>query len=122
MKAIMIGCLVLAFIVAVFYILLAAGIITPSTLAAKDWQIILIYVAAGCYILGGLLVLAKKRWLWIIGLVMNTLVMVFFFALYSKNLAVIFSLAGLATKIPQLILEAGLVYLIANYKKISGAN
>ena len=118
MKGIMIGCMVLAFISAVFYVLLAASIITVPSLASKDWQHVLIYVAGGCYILGGLLILAKKRWLWIIGLVMNTLVMVFFFVMYSKNPAVILSLPGLGTKIPQIILDVGLVYLIATYHHI----
>ena len=117
MKGIMIGCLVLAFIAAVFYVLLAAGIITVPTLGSKDWQRTLIYVAAGCYMLGGLLILAKKRWLWIIGLVMNTLVMVFFFILYRNNPAVMLSLPGLGTKIPQIILDVGLVYLIATYHR-----
>ena len=116
-KRIMIGCMVLAFIAAVFYILLASRVITASTLESKDWQHVLIYVAGGCYILGGLLILAKKRWLWIVGLVMNTLVMAFFFVMYSKNPAVILSLPGLGTKIPQILLEVGLVYLIATYKR-----
>jgi hypothetical protein len=115
-KGIMIGCMVLAFIAAIFYVLLAAGIITAPSLASKDWQRILIYVAGGCYILGGLLILAKKRWLWIIGLVMNTLVITMFFIMHSNNPAVILSLPGLGTKIPQIILEVGLVYLIATYQ------
>jgi hypothetical protein len=109
--------MMLALIVAIFYVLLAAGVIAVPTLESKDWQRTLIYVAAGCYTLGGLLILAKKRWLWIIGLVMNTLVMAFFFIMYRNNPAVIFSLAGLGTKIPQLLLEAGLIYLIATYQR-----
>ena len=109
--------MVLAFIAAIFYVLLAAGIISVPSLASKDWQRTLIYVAAGCYVLGGLFILAKKRWLWIVGLVMNTLVMAFFFIMYSSNPAVIFSLPGLGIKIPQIIVEVGLVYLIATYHK-----
>ena len=116
-KGIMIGCMVLAFVTAVFYVLLAASIITVPSLASKDWQHVLIYVAGGCYILGGLMIMAKKRWLWIFGLVMNTLVMVFFFIMYRNNPAVIVSLPGLGTKIPQITLEAGLVYLIAAYHR-----
>jgi hypothetical protein len=99
-KRIMVGCTVLAFIAAVFYLLLAASIIAVPSLASKDWQHVIVYAAGGCYILGGLLILAKKRWLWIVGLVMNTLVMVFFFVMYSKNPAVMISLPGLGTKIP----------------------
>jgi hypothetical protein len=116
-KGIMIGCMILAFITAVFYLLLAAGIITVPSSASKDWQKTLIYVAGGCYILGGLLILANKRWLWIIGLVMNTLVMAFFFIMYRSNTAIILSLPGLGTKIPQIILDMGLIYLIATYRQ-----
>jgi hypothetical protein len=116
-KGMMFGCMVLAFIAAVFYILLASRVITASTLESKDVYRVIMYVAGGCYILGGLLILAKKRWLWIVGLVMNTLVMGFFFTRYINNPAVIFSLPGLGTKIPQIILEMGLVYLIVTYHK-----
>ena len=112
MKGIMIGCMALAFIAAAFYLLLASGIITASTLTGTPVTRAFIFTAAGCYILGGLLILAKRRWLWIIGLVMNAVVMAFFFTMYSKNPAVILSLPGLGTKIPQIILEAGLIYLI----------
>jgi len=117
MKAIIVSCVVLALVTAAFYVLLAAGIITVPTLESKEWQRTLVYVVAGCYVLGGLLILAQKRWLWIIGLVMNTLVMAFFFIMYSKNPAVLFSLPALGTKIPQIILEVGLVYLIATYQR-----
>ena len=117
MKGIMIGCMVLAFIAAVFYILLAAGIITVP-LAGDGSHRAIIYVAGGCYILGGLLILAKKRWLWIVGLVINTLVIAIFFMMYRNNPAVMLSLPGLGTKIPQIILDVGLIYLIATYHHI----
>ncbi len=116
MKGIMIGCMVLAFIAGVFYILLASHVLTVPLNDEGKYQTI-VYAAGGCYLLGGLLVLAKKRWLWIFGLVMNTLVMAFFFVRYINMPAVIVSLPGLGTKIPQLILEAGLIYLIATYNR-----
>jgi hypothetical protein len=108
---------VLAFIAAVFYILLASHIVTVPLDDQGKYQAI-VYVAGGCYALGGLLILAQKRWLWIVGLVMNTLVMAFFFIRYINNPAVIVSLPGLGTKIPQIILEVGLIYLIATYNRI----
>jgi hypothetical protein len=117
MKGIMIGCTALAFIAGIFYILLASHVLTVPLNDEGKYQTI-VYVAGGCYILGGLLVLAKKRWLWIFGLVMNTLVMAFFFTRYFNNPAVYVSLPGLGTKIPQILLEAGLIYLIATYNRI----
>ena len=112
----MVGCMVLASIAAIFYVLLASRVITASTLESKDWQRVLVYIAGGGYMLGGLLILIQKRWLWIVGLVINTLVMVFFFVLYRNSPAVILSLPGLGTNIPQLLLEVGLVYLIVTHK------
>jgi hypothetical protein len=116
MKGAMLGCLVLALIAAAVYFLMGAGLITVPTLTTADAPPGIIYIAGGCYVIGGLLVLARKRWLWMVGLVMNTLVIVIFFMMYNQKPAIMFSLAGLATKIPQVLLEAGLVYLIATYK------
>ena len=117
MKRIMIVCLVLALFAAAVYFLMGAGVITVPTLSSEDAPAGIIYFAGGCYALGGLLILARKRRLWIFGLVMNATVIAFFFIMYNQKSDVIFSLAGLATKIPQILLEIGLVYLIANYNK-----
>jgi hypothetical protein len=70
-------------------------------------------VAAGCYLLGGLLVLARRRWLWITGAIINALVIVFFVLAYLHRPAVMFSPGGVATKAAQLLLEVGLIALIA---------
>jgi hypothetical protein len=113
----MIICLVLALFTAVVYFLLAAGIISVPTLNSSDAPRVIVYFAGGCYALGGLLILAKKRGLLIFGLVMNTIVIAIFFTMYRHKSEVIFSFPGLATKIPQILLETGLIYLIYNYKK-----
>jgi hypothetical protein len=52
---------------------LAVGDVVP----AQDGGIIN-DVAAGSYLLGGLLILARRRWLWVFGAVMNALVMLFY--------------------------------------------
>jgi hypothetical protein len=56
-------------------------------------------VAAGCYLMGGLMILLHRRWLWIVGAVINALV-------------IMFSAGGLTTKAAQLLLEVCLLYLI----------
>ena len=117
MKRIMIICLVLAIFAAVVYFLMATRTITVPTLSSEDKPAAIVYAAAGCYALGGLLILAKKRGLWIFGLAMNTLVIAVFFMMYNQKPDVMFSLAGMATKIPQILLEVGLVSLIVNYRK-----
>jgi hypothetical protein len=120
MKNATVICLVLAFIAALFYFLMGAGFITVPALNTTDAPATIVYVAGGCYVLGGLLILLRKRWLWIIGLFMNTLVIFIFVSMYIQKPEVMFSLPGLGTKIAQLLLEAGLIYLIATYKKSPG--
>lgn len=121
MKNGLIICLVLAFIAAIFYFLMGAGVIRVPSLSAADAPPGIVYIAAGCYALGGLLILLKKRWLWIFGLIMNTLVIGIFFMMYNQKPEIMFSLPGLGTKIAQILLEVGLVYLIATYRKKTAA-
>jgi len=117
MKVIMIFCLVLALVAAAVYFLMVAGIITVPTLNSSDAPRAIVYFAGGCYALGGLLILTQKRGLWIFGLVMNTIVILIFFTMYRHKSEVIFSFPGLATKISQILVETGLIYLIYHYKK-----
>jgi hypothetical protein len=58
------------------------------------------------------LVLARLRWLWIAGAVMNALVMLFFFLMYLERPSVLLSPGGIMTKAAQLLLEVSLIYLI----------
>ncbi|MBE9508222.1 MAG: hypothetical protein IMY86_09240 [Chloroflexi bacterium] len=63
------------------------------------------------------MILARKRWLWVIGAVINALVIVMFIAAYAARPGVLFSVPGLATKSAQILLEIGLIYLIVTYKQ-----
>lgn len=102
----------LAFISAVAYVLIARGMLAVGDLQLEQDGGVIIFVAAGCYLLGGLLILLRRPWLWIIGAVINALVILFFFNLYQDRISVMFSLGGMSTKIAQLLLEATLIYLI----------
>ena len=102
----------LALITALVYVLVGLGVLAVGDAASAEDGVNMAYVAAGCYFLGGLLIVLRRRGLWILGLVMNTLVMLFFFQMYQARPAVIFSPGGLATKIAQLLLEVTLIYLI----------
>jgi hypothetical protein len=106
----------LAWLAGIMYILMAAGVIHPGNLEGGNYTGI-IYVAAACYIIGGLLILVKKRWLWLIGVIFNALVIIFFYSRYVHQPDVITSVPGLGTKIPQILLEIGLIYLIFTYKR-----
>jgi hypothetical protein len=117
MKVILPGLLTLALLAALVYFLMGAGILQPGDLQAGDSPPGIAYFAGACYVIGGLLILARKRWLWVIGAVINALVIVMFIAAYAARPGVLFSVPGLATKSAQILLEIGLIYLIVTYKQ-----
>ena len=104
----------LALLTALAYVLIALGLLPVGTpqVAADGGPII--YVAAGCYLLGGLLILLRRRWLWVIGVLINALVLLFYFSMYQSRPEVLFSAGGLATKVAQVLLEGVLLYLIVS--------
>ena len=117
MKATLLGLLTLALLAALIYFLMGAGVLQPGDLQADDAPAGIAYFAGACYVVGGLLILARKRWLWVIGAVINALVIVMFIAAYTARPAVLFSVPGLATKAAQILLEIGLIYLIVTHKR-----
>jgi hypothetical protein len=102
----------LALVSAVAYVMIIWNILGVGDLQMAADGDVIVYVAAGGYLLGGLLILLRRRWLWIVGAVINALVMLFFFRLYQDRPTVMFSPGGIITKVPQLLLEATLIYLI----------
>lgn len=102
----------LALVAALAYLLIVWKILGVGDLQMAADGDAIVYVAAGGYLLGGLLILVRRRWLWIMGAVINALVMLFFFRLYQDYPSVMFSPGGIITKVPQLLLEATLIYLI----------
>jgi hypothetical protein len=102
----------LAMLASCAYVLIGFHILAVGDLQTADRPDTIIYVAAGSYLLGGLLILLRRRWLWIIGATINALVMLVFFSAYLERPAVLFSPGGLISKAAQLLLEAGLIYLI----------
>lgn len=102
----------LAFVAAFSYLLIQLGVLGVGDLKPTEQPAAIVFVAAGCYVLGGLLILVKRRWLWIVGAVMNALVILFFAMAYIQRPAVMFSAGGLVTKITQLLLEVCLLVLI----------
>jgi len=117
MKATLLGLLTLALLAALVYFLMGAGVLQAGDLPADEGPAGIAYFAGACYVVGGLLILAGKRWLWVIGAVINGLVIVMFMAAYASRPAVLFSAPGLATKSAQILLEIGLIYLIVTHKQ-----
>ena len=113
MKTTMIACTVLALMAAVAYALAGTNVIPVPTLGAEEAPVAIFSMAAGCYLVGGLLVLWRRRWLWTVGLAANTWVISIFFLAYHQKPEMMVSAPGLATKIAQVLLEVGLIYLVA---------
>jgi hypothetical protein len=103
---------VLALAAAASYVLMGLHWLGVGNIAMDDGTAVIPYVAAGGYLLGGLLILLRRRWLWIVGAVINGLVLWFFFSMYSANSSVLLSAGGLASKAAQVLLEIALLWLI----------
>jgi hypothetical protein len=57
----------LSIIAALAYLMIASGILAVGDLQLAEEGGAIVYVAAGSYLLGGLLILPRRRWLWIVG-------------------------------------------------------
>ena len=102
----------LAVITAVIYLMMGWDWLGVGDLTAEEGPSGIIYVAAGSYLVGGLLILLRRRWLWVMGAVINALVILFFFSMYQERPAVLLSPGGIVSKAAQILLEVGLIYLI----------
>jgi hypothetical protein len=110
-------CVALAVIAAITYVMMALDILSVGDLQLQEAPPAIAYVAAGGYLLGGLQILLHRRWLWMVGAVINALVILFFFLGYQDRPAVIFSSGGLASKTAEVLLEVGLIYLIVTDRR-----
>jgi hypothetical protein len=118
-KGILSATVAMAIVTAITYIFMALGLLGMGNITAAEKQKVdmIFYVAAGSYFLGAMLIFARRRWLWIAGAVMNLLVIAMYLKLQSGNTIVLMSSGGLSSKLAQLLLELGLIYLIATYRK-----
>ena len=120
-RKIMLVCMMLAFVAALIYILMARGIMHAGDLVGGERLPAFFYIVPGGYVLGGLLILLKKRWLWITGAAINGFGVLMFYVAYYAQPEIMLSAPGLITKIAQVLMEAGLIYMIVKYKTIKKA-
>ncbi len=80
----------LALFAALSYLLIQLGMLGVGDLQTAGAPTIPL-VAAGCYLIGGLLILVHRRWLWIVGAVINAFVILIFFMAYLNRPLVMFS-------------------------------
>ena len=110
----------LAIFSALAYMLMAFNVLGVGDLKMDEKPAGIIFIAAGCYFLGGWLIMLRNRWLLLFGAFINAMVILFFFNLYQDRPAVMFSPGGLTSKVAQILLEAALLYVIAvNWRKSS---
>jgi hypothetical protein len=102
----------LALLAALAYLLIAIKVLGVGDLQPAEDGGTIVYVAAACYLGGGLLILTCRRGLWLAGAGINVLVMLVFFLAYQDRPAVLLSPGGLVTKAAQVLLEVGLLALI----------
>jgi hypothetical protein len=107
----------LAMFSALTYLLMGFDLLPVGDLAPHERPAGIIYVAAGGYLLGGLLILLRRRWLWTLGAFINGMVIFTFVQFYTDRLAVLFSAGGIVSKSMQLLLEAVLIFLIVTYRR-----
>ena len=107
----------LALTAALSYVLMALNVLGVGDLQVGEKPINIIFVAAGCYTLGGFLILTRNRWLLLFGAFINAMVVLFFLNLYQDRPAVILSPGGLVSKIAQILLEVALIYVIIVFWK-----
>jgi hypothetical protein len=110
-------CAVLALIAALVYALLIMGVINAGDLSAREDAPGFFVFVPVCYAVGGFLILLKKRWLWIIGAFFNAIPILVFYAFYAARPDITLSVPGLISKIAQVLLEAGLIYLIVTFRR-----
>ena len=108
----------LALTTALAYVLMALNFLGVGDLQMDERPAGIIFTAAGCYFLGGLLILLRNRWLLLFGAFINAMVILFFLNLYQDRPGVMFSPGGMVSKIAQILLEAALIYVImVNWRK-----
>jgi hypothetical protein len=114
----MLFCLVLALISALAYVLLILGILKAGEMMSPEGGVpAFFYIVPAGYVIGGFLIFLKKRWLWTIGAIINAIPIIVFYAAYAGRPDIMLSTAGLITKIAQVLLEIGLIYLIITFKR-----
>jgi hypothetical protein len=111
----------LAIFTALTYVLMVWNALGVGDLKMDEKPAGIIYFAAGCYLIGGLLILLRNRWLLLFGAFINAMVVLFFFNLYQNRPAVILSPGGLISKVLQIALEIALIFVIVLVWK-SGKN
>lgn len=109
----------LAFLAAFSYLLMELNVLGVGSIQGDEKPAGIAIFAGGCYLLGGLLILLRKRWLLLFGAFINAMVILFFFSMYQARPEVMFSPGGLVSKLAEILLEISLLLVLIAYWKQS---
>jgi|WetSurMetagenome_2_1015567.scaffolds.fasta_scaffold15855_2 hypothetical protein len=115
------GCIAMALIAAITYVLLGVGVIHAGDLSGKDMPSFF-YVIPAAYVIMGVLILSRWRWIRIASAAVVALTILVFYVRYAGQPDVMWSAPGLITKIAQIFLLAGLIYLLAKTRPEKNTN
>jgi hypothetical protein len=105
------GTLAMALVAALAYILMGAGVLTPGNLDTGSGGGIA-YLIGAAYIAMAVCVILKWRMVRVIEAIFVLVTIVIFYTRYASQPDVMWSAPGLITKIAQVLMLAGLLYLI----------
>jgi len=120
-KTVMWICFVMAMIAALAYVLMGIGVLKPGNLSDGSMPPFY-YIIPAFYVAMGVVVFLRKRWLWIADVVIVAFTIAVFYAMYPDQPDVMWSAPGLITKVAQVLMLAGLIYLLATYKSGGSKN
>lgn len=120
-KSIVWGTVIMAAVAAIAYILMGMGVLTPGNLGGDDMPIFF-YIIPLAYLLMGVLVLSRWRRVRIVEAIIVLFTIVVFYAKYADQPDVMWSAPGLITKLAQILMLAGLIYLILKTKPVKNSN
>jgi hypothetical protein len=110
-----VSCFTLALIAAIAYVLMGVGALKPGNLSSDNMPAFYYIIPAG-YVAMGAAVFLKKRWLLITDAALAAFTIMVFYAKYASQPDVLWSAPGLITKIAQVLMLAGLIYLIIYFR------
>ena len=111
-KAVFWICLALALVTALGYFLLGVQVIHAADLTLEDAPPGFAWLAGAFYVIAGFMVFLRPRAAKIAVAIINLIPIVVFYVMWFDRPDVLTSVPGLMTKIPQVLLEAGLLYLL----------
>jgi hypothetical protein len=116
-RLIAIGTVLMAIVAAVAYVLMGMGVLQAGNLTDEAMPSFF-YIIPAAYVMMGLGVFLRWRWIKVVDAVLVFFTIAVFYARYADQPDVMWSAPGLITKIAQVLMLAGLIYMLVKSKPI----